>query len=488
MAKKKNRTEYFKPMLKKLNRTSANQPQKRPVKILQFGEGNFLRAFADWMVDIANERTDFNGAVQIVQPIAQGLGEKLNAQDGLYHVALNGIQQGQAGRDIRLVTCVSGAINPYENYAAFLQTAENADLRFILSNTTEAGITFDEKDALQHAPAGTFPGKLTAWLYHRYQFFKGDKTRTVTLLPCELIEKNGETLRQMIFQYIGHWNLPEGFKKWIADETLFCNTLVDRIVPGFPKDDIAEISAQTGYDDGLVVMAEPFHLWVIEPSGNADAIAALRKELPLERADLQVKFVQDLAPYRTRKVRILNGAHTAMVPVAYLRGLRTVREAVEDSYTGEFIRKAIEEEIIPTLDLSRQELQKFSDDVIERFQNPFIRHELMSIALNSISKFQVRVLPSLLEYVRRTGKLPENLVHSLAALIVFYKGEWKGERIALNDTPAVLDFFKSAWSQNDLSAVVQNVLSNTDLWKTDLTKIDELANAVEKEVVEISEM
>lgn len=472
-------------MLKKLNRTTANQPQNRPVKILQFGEGNFLRAFADWMVDIMNERAGFNGAVQVVQPIAQGLGEKLNAQDGLYHVVLNGIQGGQARRDVRLVTCLTGVINPYAQYAGFLKAAENADLRFIISNTTEAGITFDAKDSVQDAPAATFPAKLTALLYHRYQFFKGDNTKTVTLLPCELIEKNGETLRQTILQYITHWNLPEGFKKWIADDTLFCNTLVDRIVPGYPKDNITEICDQTGYDDSLVVMAEPFHLWVIEPKGDTQAIASLRKELPLEKAGLEVKFVDDLAPYRTRKVRILNGAHTTLVPVAYLHGLRTVREAVEDPYTGDFIREAIQEEIIPTLDLSREELQKFAADVIERFQNPYIRHELMSIALNSISKFQVRVLPSLLEYIRRKNALPGRLVHSLAALIIFYRGEWKGEPIALNDTPAVLDFFKKAWSQSDPSAVVRAVLSNSDLWKTDLTKIGGLAKAVETEMMEI---
>jgi tagaturonate reductase len=472
-------------MLEKQNRTTANRPQNRPLKILQFGEGNFLRAFADWMVDIMNERAGFNGAVQVAQPIAQGLGQKLNAQDGLYHVVLNGIQGGQARRDIRLVSCLSGVINPYNDYAAFLKGAENTDLRFIISNTTEAGITFDEKDRLQDAPASTFPGKLTALLYHRYQFFKGDQTKTVTVLPCELIEKNGETLRQTILQYIAHWNLPDGFKKWIADDTLFCNTLVDRIVPGYPKDNISEICEEAGYEDGLVVMAEPFHLWVIEPKGSAEAIATLRRELPLEKAGLEVKIVEDLAPYRTRKVRILNGAHTTIVPVAYLRGLRTVREAVEDSYTGDFIRKAIGEEIIPTLDLSREELEKFASDVIERFQNPYIRHELMSIALNSVSKFQVRVLPSLLEYVRRKNALPRRLVHSLAALIIFYRGEWKGERIALNDTPAVLDFFKKAWSQNDPSAVVRAVLSNTDLWKTDLTKVEGLTIAVEKEMMEI---
>ena len=249
-------------MLKKLNRTTSNQPQTHPVKILQFGEGNFLRAFVDWMVDITNEKTDFNAAVQVVQPIARGMGDTLNAQDGLYHVVLNGIQQGKARRDIRRVTCVEGVINPYENYAAFLKTAENPELRFIISNTTEAGIAFNANDSLTASPAESFPAKLTAWLYRRYKFFKGEKTKTVTVLPCELIEKNGEALRKVILQYAADWKLDEGFAKWIGD-TLFCNTLVDRIVPGFPKDTVKEICDEAGYDDNLVVMAEPFHLWLI---------------------------------------------------------------------------------------------------------------------------------------------------------------------------------------------------------------------------------
>ncbi len=474
-------------MLKKLNRTTSRQPQTHPVKILQFGEGNFLRAFADWMVDLLNEKTDFNGAVQIIQPIAQGMGEKLNSQNGLYHVVLNGIRQGQPVREIRLITCVEGVINPFESYQRFLKTSENPDLRFILSNTTEAGITFHAKDAGPQTLPESFPGKLTALLYHRFKFFHGDKSKALTLLPCELIEKNGETLRDIIVQYIDHWRLEKEFGRWITDHTLFCNTLVDRIVPGFPKDDISKICAETGYEDSLVVMAEPFHLWVIEPTAGAGPeIERLKTELPFEKAGLDVKWVKDLAPYRTRKVRILNGAHTALVPVAYLRGLRTVREAVEDPGTGDFIRKTIREEIMPTLDLPAGELQQFADDVIERFQNPFIRHELMSIALNSISKFQVRVLPSLLEYVRRKGALPDRLIHSLAALILFYKGEWKGEPIALNDTSAVLDFFKKAWSEKDHSAVARRVLSNEELWKMDLTKIKGLTDAVEEQLARIS--
>lgn len=473
-------------MLKQLNRTTAAKPQTRPVKILQFGEGNFLRAFVDWMIDVSNEKTDFNGAVQVVQPIARGMGEKLNAQGGLYHLVLNGIRQGKPVRETRMITSVQGVINPFEDYTAFLKAGENPDLTFIISNTTEAGICFESNDKDPAALPESFPGKLTALLYHRYKFFRGDKSKALTIIPCELIEKNGETLRQTIVQYSDHWKLEEGFKNWITADTLFCNTLVDRIVPGYPKDTVNEIWDETGFEDNLVVMAEPFHLWVIEPKATPGrSLESLRAQLPLEKAGLEVKFVDDLAPYRTRKVRILNGAHTAMVPVGYLHGLRTVREVIEDPFGGDFVRKAIEEEIIPTLDLPQAELQKFAADVIERFQNPFIRHELMSIALNSISKFKVRVLPSVLEYIRRRQQLPQRLLHSLAALIVFYKGEWKGTPIALNDTPAVLEFFKQAWNQEDRSAVARQVLSNEELWGTDLTSIKGLTEAVEKHMTQI---
>lgn len=476
-------------MLSKLNRTTTSRPQIHPVKILQFGEGNFLRAFVDWMVDIANEKTEFNAGVQIIQPIAHGMGDKLNEQDGLYHVVLQGLRHGEAVREVRLITCVTGAINPYDDYQAYLKTAENPDLKFIVSNTTEAGIAFDENDTTPDVLPESFPGKLTALLYHRYKFFAGDAAKALTLMPCELIEKNGENLRNAIIKYIEHWKLEQGFREWIAGHTLFCNTLVDRIVPGFPKGTIGEIWAETGYKDELVVTAEMFHLWVIEPSAATEAsMEALRKALPLEQVGLQVKFVRDLTPYRTRKVRILNGAHTAMVPLGYFRGLRTVREVMDDSFTGDFIRKALREEVISTIDLTKEELEQFVNDVLERFQNPFIRHELLSIALNAISKYQVRVLPSVLEYHRRTGKLPERLLYSLAALILYYKGEWRGEVIPLNDTPRVLMLFQQAWKSQHPALVVTQILSNTELWSADLTKVTGLTEEVEKHLAAMSEI
>ncbi|MFT2009605.1 tagaturonate reductase [Pontibacter sp. 13R65] len=467
--------------MKPLNRESANQPQQRPVKVLQFGEGNFLRGFVDWMIDILNEKTDFNGAVEIVQPLGQGIVHLLNKQDGLYHLLLEGIQAGEPTQETRLITCVANSLNPYDDYQAYLQRAENPDLQFVISNTTEAGIAFEAADKDMDSLPSSFPGKLTALLYHRFKHFSGAADKGLYLIPCELIEKNGENLKTTVLQFASHWNLPEAFVAWINESNIFCNTLVDRIVPGFPRDTIKEIQEELGFEDNLVVKAEPFHLWVIE------APAAVEAAFPTEKAGLQVKFVSDLTPYRTRKVRILNGAHTVLVPVAYLQGLRTVRESVEDATAGKFIREAIFEEIVPTLDLPAEELEQFANDVIERFQNPFIRHELLSIALNSVSKYKVRVLPSVLEFHKRTGKLPQRLLHSLGALILFYKGEWNGEQVPLNDTPEVLNFFKSAWEKGTADETVNAVLANTSFWGTDLTQVAGLAAAVAAEVKQLQQ-
>ena len=313
------------------------------------------------------------------------------------------------------------AINPYTEFEKFLHAAENPDLKFIISNTTESGIVFNPADQNPDTVLESFPAKVTQLLYHRYKFFNGDPSKGMVLMPLELIEKNGDTLKAILLQYSQHWGLPTGFTQWLTQHNTFCNSLVDRIVPGFPKETIHEIQHATGYQDERVVAAEPFLLWVM------DAPPKVQQLFPDSTKPCSVKYVADLAPYRTRKVSILNGAHTALVPVAYLRGLRTVRESVEDEYAGEFIRNAIFEEIIPTLDLPADELHQFAQDVLERFQNPFIKHELKSIALNSISKFKVRVLPTIVEYKKRKGKLPVHLLYSLAALIRFYKGELNGE-------------------------------------------------------------
>lgn len=467
--------------MKPLNRKSIAETPNRPIRVLQFGEGNFLRAFVDWIIDVMNEKTSFNSAVEIIQPIDKGMAQLLNAQDGLYHVILNGLQNGKTVSEKRLITSVVNAFNPYEDYHAFLMRAENPELKFIVSNTTEAGIAFDERDTGNATLPNSFPGKLTALLFQRFTCFKGDTTKGVTVIPCELIEKNGEQLRNVILQYIQHWQLPASFKVWIEEHNTFCNTLVDRIVPGFPKDTIQDIQRELGFEDNLVVTAEPFHLWVIEAGEK------VQQTFPADQAGLQVKFVRDLTPYRTRKVRILNGAHTALVPVAYLRGLRTVRQAVDDSFAGDFLRRAIVEEIIPTLDLPTEELNQFANDVMERFQNPFIKHELSSIALNAISKYKVRVLPSVLRYQQLTGKLPTRLVQALAALIRFYKGVWKGETLPVNDTPEILTFFKHVWESNDNDLIVSKTLSNISFWGEDLTRIPGLQKLVSENLEELDQ-
>jgi len=416
-----------------------------------------LRAFVDWMIDILNEKTDFDGDVRIVQPIRHGTGELVNSQDGLYHVLLQGISQGREVNDTRLISCVAGVLNPFTQWEQYLKEGENAELQFIISNTTEAGIAFSAADDTTDRVPETFPGKLTLLLYRRYNHFQGAGDKGVVFLPCELIEKNGETLKDCIERYIAHWNLPAQFKSWVSDHCLFCNTLVDRIVTGFPKEHGPNIQQSLGYEDQLLVQAEPFHLWVIE--GN-ERVRAL---LPFAQTDLNVKFAPDLTPYRSRKVRILNGTHTAMVPVAYLRGLRTVREAIEDPVVHKFVENLIFQEIIPTLDLPETELRQFANDVLERFRNPFIRHELLSIALNSVSKFRVRVLPSLLAYHERRGKLPENLTFSLAALIAFYRGALPaGEKIPLNDSAEIIRHFERSWDMISLEDITRSALENPE--------------------------
>lgn len=459
-------------MLKKLNRLSANRNEFRPVKVLQFGDGNFLRGFADWVIDILNEQTDFNGNVQIVRPQRKSQSEIKDNQDGLYHVALNGLQNGKLVAETRLISCVSSYINPYLELDLFLKAAENPDLLFIISNTTESGIVFNGDNLDPNVVHENFPAKVTMLLYHRFRFFQGDPAKGLIFVPCELIEKNGDALKTVVLEYSRLWKLNPEFDQWLNEHNTFCNSLVDRIVTGFPKDSINEIQNRIGYEDNHVVSAEPFHLWVIEAPEKVQA------QFPAGKAGLSVRFVKDLTPYRTSKVRILNGAHTAMVPVAYLKGLRTVKESVDHSTTGEFIREAIFEEIIPTLDLPVEELDQFAKDVLERFQNPFIRHELKSIALNSISKFKVRVLPTILEYHKRKRKFPQRLVYSFAALIRFYKGEWKGEQIQLNDTPQVITFFDDVWKKSDIKEIIHDVLSNTTFWEQDLTKVDGLFESI----------
>ncbi|AOY76069.1 tagaturonate reductase [Clostridium formicaceticum] len=462
-----------------LNKTTYKEYKEYPEKILQFGEGNFLRAFVDWKIDKMNKEANFNSGVVVVQPIDKGLVDMLNAQDGLYTLYLNGIKEEKVVSEHTVVNCITRGINTYTNYDEYLKVGENPDLRFVISNTTEAGIAFDEGDQLQDTPQKSFPGKLTALLYHRYKTFDGDKNKGLIFIPCELIDRNGDKLKETILRLIELWKLEEGFKQWIEEANTFCNSLVDRIVPGYPRERIQEIYQELGYEDQLVVEAEHFHLWVIEGP------AWVQKEFPANEIGLNVLFVEDMTPYRTRKVRILNGAHTSMVPVAYLYGIDTVKESVEDEVVGRFVKETIFQEIIPTLDLPKEELESFADAVLDRFRNPFIKHELISIALNSMSKFETRVLLSILEYKARKEILPQKLIFSLAALIVFYKGERDGQAIPLADDADILNQSRELWkgydgSEGYLEHIVTTILANEKIWKKDLNQVEGLTKLVTK--------
>ncbi|MEM6522605.1 MAG: tagaturonate reductase [Bacteroidota bacterium] len=451
-------------------------------KVLQFGEGNFLRAFVDWMFHEMNHKADFNAAVTVIQPIKHGLADQLKAQDGLYNVYLNGFQNGEFVTSRDLIDVITESIDPYENFNSYLNQATNPDLKFIVSNTTEAGIQFDPKDSFGDRPASSFPGKLTQLFFKRFKEYpNADK---LFILPCELIDRNGLKLRDTVLQYVDHWRLGLEFKNWLSKKALFYNTLVDRIVPGYPKERDEKYWKELGYKDHLLVEGEIFYLWVIEGSDE------IKKALPTVKSGLNVIFTNDLDYYRTRKVRILNGAHTCMVPVAYLYGLDFVQESVENELIGSFIRQAIFNEIIPSLDGERAELQQYANEVIDRFKNPSIRHALISIALNSFSKFKTRVMPSILSYYKKEGKLPRLLTTALAALICFYKGRRFDEDIELMDEPQILKLMESLWSalddsQEGIEKLVTSVLGNEELWGQDLTEIPGFNELVSSKVYNI---
>ncbi|WP_273565485.1 tagaturonate reductase [Maribacter halichondriae] len=421
--------------MSQLNRELSNRPKKLPLKIMQFGGGNFLRAFVDWMVQVLNEEADFNAGVVIIKPTERGDYHALKSQEGLFTVVLDGIKNGKLMAEQKLVDCVQKIVNPYSEWDAYLALAENPDMRFIVSNTTEAGIKFNSEDKFGGNPPKEFPAKLTVWLYHRFRHFKGDILKGCIALPCELIEDNGAALKACILKYANHWKLDDAFKNWINASNHFSSTLVDRMVSGYPYDRAEAIHKDLEYEDELLVTGEYYHSWVIQ--GNE----IVQNELPFSKTDLNVEFVNDLVPYREMKVRILNGAHTSMVPVGYLAGIRFVKEAMDDPEVGHFVESLLLEEAAKTLDFHDSVKQKFVADVLDRFRNPLLKHRLISISLNGTSKFVARLLPTLKDYLEKEGKLPKRIVFGLSALIQFYKGEFNGEKIDFKDDKNVLDFF-----------------------------------------------
>ena len=449
--------------------------EKAPEKVMQFGEGNFLRAFVDNFIDIANEKAGFNGKAVLVQPIAQGLTELINRQEGLYTLYLRGSEQGEKVDRKRVISAVSRCINPYGDWDKVLELARSADLEIIVSNTTEAGIVHETESAFDQEPPVSFPAKLTRVLFERYT--AGQKG--IIMLSCELIDNNGKELLRCVNRYIDDWKLEEDFRRWVNEENIFCSTLVDRIVPGRIRDpkEAETLNAQNGYEDSLTDVGEVFGIWVIEGPQE------MEDRLPFKKAGVPVIVVPDVTPYKKRKVRILNGAHTGFVPGAYLAGFDIVRDCMHDDTVRGYMNRMLYEEVIPTLPLDREDLETFARALQDRFNNPFVNHELMSISLNSTSKWRARNMPSFLDYVKETGKLPPCLTTSFAAYIAFYTCDVqalteqglicrrpKGNDYTVSDDRSVLEFYYS--HRNDSPEdLVHAVMTNTEMWGMDLTSV-----------------
>jgi tagaturonate reductase len=477
------------------NQNHLGELREYSERAIQFGEGNFLRAFVDWMIDGLNQQGLFQGRVVVVQPIEEGTVSILNQQDGLYTLLLRGIDQGKTVEKQQVVTSIHRGLNPYINWDDVLACARNLDIRFLFSNTTEAGIAYVQEDYNPSQCPTSFPGKVAAYLYERFTHFNGDARAGMIVIPCELIDKNGTTLQSIVLQLSDDWGLSDEFKEWIKNSCYFLNTLVDRIVPGYPQAEDQTIFQSLGYSDRLLDVCEYYHLWVIEGPET------LAKELPFQEAGFNVVWTNDLSPYRTRKVRILNGAHTASALAAYLAGIETVHDMMKEPLFEEYLRSLLYKEIMPTLSFQQDELVSYAESVLERFRNPFIHHELLSISLNSFSKWKVRVLPSLIKYIEINRKVPPALAFSLVALIRFYrckknnKGKYIGfhgnEQYTIRDNQDVLQFMENQWNQvkstEDVKQLVKQTLSNEVFWDEDISTYHGLVDVVTKFTIEITE-
>ena len=461
-----------------------------PERVLQFGEGGFLRAFVDYFIDVMNEKAGFNSKVVLCQPIASGLTDMINEQEGLYTLYLRGFQDGQKVNKKRIISAVSRCINPYADFEALLACAENPDLRFITCNTTEAGIAYDPSCQLSDAPASSYPGKLTQFLYRRFQKFGTEKGKGFIILACELIDDNGKELEKCVLQYAQQWNLGEDFIQWVKEENIFCSTLVDRIVTGYPRTEAEALCEENGYVDNLIDTGEIFGFWVIEGPQS------IKEEFPCDKAGLPILITDNHKPYKQRKVRILNGAHTSFVLGAYLTGQNIVRDCMNDEVINGFMNKTIYDEIIPTLTLPEEELKDFAASVTERFKNPFIDHALLSISLNSTSKWKARVMPSLKGYVEKTGKLPACITASFAFYMAFYTGlrlEEDGliasrgtNEYTVKDDRDILEFY-DAHKEDSIEDYVHAVCSNQNFWGEDLGAIPGFESAVSSYLTAIEE-
>lgn len=474
--------------MKELNRSNMDFP-KHPERILQIGEGNFLRCFVGWQVDILNEKNGLDAGIVVARPIDTEVPPPLNTQDGLYTTLLRGYDdQNQLRNEKRIVSAVTREISIYQEYDQFLTVARNPKVRFIFSNTTEAGITYNDQDRFDDVPPSTFPAKMTRFLYERFTFCRGLADGGFILLPCELLDYNGDKLKEIVLKYINLWNLSNDFMEWVLNANTFCSTLVDRIVTGYPRGEVEELEQELGYKDQFMVTGEFFHLFVIQ------APEFVGEELKLEGSGLDIEIVDDLKLYKERKVGILNGCHTALTPVAYLCGIEFVKDATADPQLQSFLDTMLEKEIIPSLDMPKDELKKFADSVIGRFKNPFIKHKLLDISLNSMTKFRTRILPQFLRYFQDNGNVPPLMSTALAALICFYRGTLDGQSYPIKDDQPFLELYQELWSPagenpvdiNQATTIARRVLELDQHWETKLLSLDGLLTQVAADIVSIT--
>lgn len=462
----------------------------RPVKILQFGEGVFLRAFADYAVDIANEENNFNGNIAVILP-RSGKTDRFAKQNNIYTVCLRGQQDGQVYKENRVITSIDSVISARDEYDAFMALAHEDALEFVISNTTDAGITYNEADQFSDCPPSTFPAKLTKFLYERYTYYQGDMQKGLVMVPTELNDDNGQLLKSCVLQYAALWNLDDAFTAWLASACRFVDTLVDRIVAGYPAGNIDAIQEELGYEDALLDQAEPFSLWVIGDPSLAD-------KFTIGSDKFHVEFTDNIQAFKEQKVRILNGAHTSMVLGAYLSGLDYVGQCMADPVVRRSLDQTVFGEIVPTVDLPREKAEAFAKAVYERFENPFVNHALLAISLNSISKWKGRILPTFKDSVAATGKLPKWLTYSLAALLAFYRSTEEGDgcligaRAAGNTYEIHDDAEKLAFIKENAAKAtaeyVQAVMSRSDFWGEDLTAIAGFADAVTAHIDRMAEI
>jgi tagaturonate reductase len=466
-----------------LNRNVHAPAYRYPVKALQIGEGNFIRAFVDWMIHRTNEQGLFKGSIVATQPRPQGAPklQKLKEQDGLFTLVIRGMDNGFPVDEAEVVGSISAALDPYEQWAHFLKLAEETDLEIIFSNTTEAGITYVQEEKDFSKPIHSFPGRLAALMYRRFEAFGGEKG--LIIVPCELLERAGDELKKIVLQHADDWQLGAAFKQWVNEKNVFLNSLVDRIVTGYPQTEADALCNMFGYEDRLLTVCEPYYQWVIEGDRS------LAAKLPFQEAGLNVEWVDDLEPYIKRKVRILNGSHTFMVPMAYLHGYDIVRDAVEDATIRDRVHRFLEQVVVPVLPFDRGELHDFIRQTLERFRNPYIDHRLLDIALNGSTKFSTRILPTLCEYIRQEQTVPEVVAQSLAYFIRFYRLQqtdegWQGwrmkdglkEEYVVRDDEQALRSFAACWNMyegdRDEGQLVRRILSSSQIWETPVSSQD----------------